>query len=235
MVEKTKIEIEKEIKETGEKTLFEVGIQDMNPEIVKLIGRLKFRTSYGQNVLSHSIEVAKLASIMASELGFNTSIAKRAGLLHDIGKSVDYEVEGTHAEIGAELAKKYGENQVVIDAIKSHHGNEKDPQSIIGVLIQAADTISASRPAARVEMLENYIKRLEKLEKIADSFAGVEKAYAIQAGREIRIMVEHEEVSDEEALLLAREIAKKIEEEVEYPGQIKVTVIRETRAVEYAK
>jgi ribonuclease Y len=234
VVEKVKQEVEENIKETGERTVLDLGLTGFHPELVKLIGKLKYRTSYGQNVLQHSIEVATLAGIMAGELGLDVATFKRAGLLHDIGKAVDQEVEGTHPQIGAELARRYKESPRVISAIADHHGD--DPQRTIeAVLVQAADAISGSRPGARRESLETYIKRLEKLESIAESFTGVKKSYAIQAGREIRIMVDYSEVSDAVASQLAKDIAKRIEEEVEYPGQIKVTVIREMRATEYAK
>ncbi|MGI6343754.1 MAG: ribonuclease Y [Bacillota bacterium] len=234
MVEKAQREISARIREAGEQAVIEVGIHGLNNELVRLLGRLSFRTSYGQNVLKHSIEVAHLASIMAAELGADVNIAKRAGLLHDIGKAIDHEVEGTHVSIGAEQAKRYREQAAVIHAIEAHHG-DIEPQSIEAVLVQAADALSASRPGARRESLENYIRRLEKLEQIADSFEGVEKSYAIQAGREIRIMVKPDQVDDLESARTAREVAKKIEAELDYPGQIKVTVIRETRAVDYAK
>ena len=234
MVEKAQKEVENRIREEGEQAVFETGVHGIHTEVVKLLGKLKFRTSYGQNVLKHSIEVSHLAKVMAAELGADVNIAKRAGLLHDIGKAVDHEMEGSHALIGADLAKKYKEMPEVIHAISAHH-NDIEPQTIEAVLVQAADTISAARPGARRETLEAYIKRLEKLEEIADSFKGVEKAFAIQAGREIRIMVKPEDVSDLEASQIAREIAKRIEEDLEYPGQIKVNVIRETRSVEYAK
>ena len=233
-VEKIRQDVEKAIREAGEQAIFEVGVQGLHPEEVKLLGRLKYRTSYGQNVLQHSKEVAFLAGIMASELGEDVQLAKRTGLLHDIGKAVDHEVEGNHAQIGADLVRKYNESPRVIHAVAAHH-NEETPRTVEAVLIAAADAISASRPGARRETLETYIKRLEKLENIADSFSGVEKAYAIQAGREIRIIVKPEQIDDAEAILLARDIAKRIENELEYPGQIKVNVIRETRAVEFAK
>jgi len=234
MVEKAQKEVLAEIAEAGEQATFETGVHGIHPELVKLLGRLKFRTSYGQNVLKHSIEVAQLAGLMADELGANKKIAKRAGLLHDIGKAGDYEKEGPHVAIGVEIAKKYKENPEVIHAIAAHHGDE-EPQTIEAVLVQAADAISAARPGARRETLEAYIKRLNKLEEIANSFEGVEKAYAIQAGREIRIMVKPEKVGDLGAVRLVRDITKKIENELEYPGQIKVVIIRETRVVEYAK
>lgn len=233
-VTKVKLEMANNIKEEGEHTIFELGLQRVHPEIVKLIGRLKYRTSYGQNALQHIKEVAFLMASMAGELGLDVTLAKRIGLLHDIGKAVTHEVEGPHARIGAELAKKYGEAPEVISAISSHH-EEEEAASICAVLLQAADAVSASRPGARRESLENYIKRLEKLEAIADSLKGVEKAYAIQAGREIRIIVQPDKISDLQAIGLSREIKKKIEEGLEYPGQIRITVIRETRAVEYAK
>ena len=222
------------IREVGEQAVFDLGISNMHPELIKTIGRLKYRTSYGQNILQHSNEVAWLAAHMAGELGVDTQIAKRAGLLHDIGKALSYEMEGTHALIGADLARKCNESPGVVHAIAAHH-NEEEPRTIIAVLVQAADAISSSRPGVRRESLENYIKRMQRLEAIADSFQGVAKAYAIQAGRELRIMVEPTEVNDNEAALLARDITKKIEQELEYPGQIRVTVCRETRAVEYAK
>ncbi len=234
IVSKVGKEIEASIIEAGEQATFDVGVHGIHPEIVKLIGRLKYRTSYAQNVLQHSREVSFLCGIMAAELGVNVKQAKRAGLLHDIGKAVDHEVEGPHAAIGADLAKKYGESRQVVHAIAAHH-EEVDPESILDVLVQAADTLSGARPGARQEMLESYVKRLEGLEKIAMSFRGVNKSYAIQAGREIRIMVEGKIVTDDQAFILCKDIARKIEKELAYPGQIKVTVIRETRAVEYAK
>lgn len=232
--EKVKQEIEEEFKEVGEEAVFELGLSGVHPEIVKLLGRLKFRTSYGQNVLQHSIEVAYIAGIMADELGLDSKLARRAGLLHDIGKAVDHEIQGSHDKIGSEIARKYRESEAVINAIEAHHGLAPFA-SIESILVQAADAISASRPGARRETLESYIRRLEQLEKIASSFKGVEKCYAMQAGREVRVIVKPDEISDEEAEIIARELAKKIESEMEYPGQIKVTVIRERRAVEYAK
>lgn len=234
MVEKAQREIEQKIQEEGEQAAFEVGTPNLHPELIKFLGRLKYRTSYGQNVLKHSLEVAYLAETMAAELGADFQLAKRAGLLHDIGKAVNHEVEGSHVTIGAELARKYQENSEVIHCILAHHGDQ-EPKTVEAVLVQAADAISAARPGARRETLETYLKRLEKLEKIAESFEGVEKSYAVQAGREIRIMVKPEQIGDLEAAQLAREIVKKIEEGLEYPGQIKVVVIRETRTIEYAK
>ena len=234
MVEKARREVEQTIKQEGERATFETGIHGLHPELVKLLGRQKYRTSYGQNVLNHSIEVAHIAGLLASELGVDVTLAKRAGLLHDLGKSVDHEMEGSHVQLGVELARKYKESPAVIHAIEAHHG-DVEPQTVIACLVQAADAISAARPGARRENVENYIRRLEKLEEITGSYPGVEKAYAIQAGREVRIMVKPEEVSEDNMILLARELAKKIESELEYPGQIKVNVIRETKAVEYAK
>ena len=234
MVEKARREVEQTIKQEGERATFETGIHGLHPELVKLLGRQKYRTSYGQNVLNHSIEVAHIAGLLASELGVDVTLAKRAGLLHDLGKSVDHEMEGSHVQLGVELARKYKESPAVIHAIEAHHG-DVEPQTVIACLVQAADAISAARPGARRENVENYIRRLEKLEEITGTYPGVEKAYAIQAGREVRIMVKPEEVSEDNMILLARELAKKIESELEYPGQIKVNVIRETKAVEYAK
>jgi ribonuclease Y len=234
MVEKVRKEIEASIHEAGEQATFDVGVHGINPELVKLIGRLKYRSSYAQNVLQHSLEVSFLCGIMAAEIGLNVKQAKRAGLLHDIGKAVDHEVEGPHAIIGADLAKKYGESNPVVHAIAAHH-EEIEPESALAVLVQAADALSGARPGARQEMLESYVKRLEDLERIALSFHGVNKSYAIQAGREIRIMVEGKVIDDDAAFVLCKDIARKIEKELTYPGQIKVTLIRETRAVEYAK
>jgi len=218
----------------GERATFETGIHGLHPELVKLLGRQKYRTSYGQNVLNHSIEVSHIAGLLASELGVDVTLAKRAGLLHDLGKSVDHEMEGSHVQLGVELARKYKESPAVVHAIEAHHG-DVEAQTVIACLVQAADAVSAARPGARRENVENYIRRLEKLEELTGTYPGVEKAYAIQAGREVRIMVKPEEVTEDNMILLARELAKKIESELEYPGQIKVNVIRETKAVEYAK
>ncbi len=234
MVEKAKEEVEATIKAEGERAVLETGVHGLPQDIVKLIGKLKYRTSYGQNVLNHSIEVSNLARIMAEELGLDPKIARRAGLLHDIGKALDHDMEGTHVEIGVDILKKYKENEIVINAVQAHHG-DVEPKSLEAVLVQAADAISASRPGARRETLETYIKRLEQLEKIADSFEGVEKSFAIQAGREVRLIVKPEKVSDDQMVIMAREVAKRVESEMEYPGQIKVNVVRETRAIEYAK
>lgn len=234
MVEKAKKEVDNVIREEGEQAAFETGIHGLHSELIKLLGRLKYRTSYGQNVLRHSIEVSHLAGIMASELDVNVRIAKRAGLLHDIGKAVDHEIEGPHVDIGVNLAKKYKESKDILHCIAAHHG-DIEPKTVEAVLVQAADAISAARPGARRETLEAYIKRLEKLESIANSSDGIEKSYAIQAGRELRIMVKPDSLSDDEIVLTARDIVKKIEDELDYPGQIKVNVIRETRAIEYAK
>ncbi len=233
-VEKVTKEVEETIREAGEQALFDLGIHGVHAELVKLIGKLKYRTSYGQNIYAHSLEVAFLCGMIASELGLNAKVAKRAGLLHDIGKAVDHEVEGPHALIGADLARKYGESARIVHAIGAHHEDES-PKDILPILVQAADALSGARPGARREMLANYLKRLEDLEAIAKSFAGVEKSYAIQAGREIRIIVDYQKIGDDAATLLARDIAKKIETDLSYPGQIRVTVIRETRAVEYAR
>lgn len=234
MVEKARKEVDRTIREEGERACYETGVHNLNPELVKILGRQKYRTSYGQNVLNHSIEVAHIAGLMAAELGVDVAMAKRAGLLHDLGKSIDHEVEGSHVQLGADLARKYKENPVIVNAIEAHHG-DVEPKTVIAVLVQAADAISAARPGARRENVENYIRRLQKLEELTGSYPGVEKAYAIQAGREVRIMVKPEVVTEDNMILLARDVAKKIESELEYPGQIKVNVIRETKAVEYAK
>lgn len=234
MVEKARKEVEVLIREEGEAATFETGVHGIHPEIIRLLGKMKFRTSYGQNVLRHSIEVSNLSGLIAGELGLDIRLAKRAGLLHDIGKSVDYEIEGSHIEIGANLCRKYGESQIVINAVEAHHG-DIEPESLIAVIVQAADTISAARPGARRETLETYIKRLQNLEEIANSFKGVDKSFAIQAGRELRIMVIPDEIDDANLLHLARDVTKRIENDLEYPGQIKVNIIRETRAIEYAK
>jgi len=234
MVEKAKRDVDEAVKEAGEQAVFETGQHGLHPEIVRLLGRMKYRTSYGQNVLKHSIEVSHLAGLMAAEVGGDVQIAKRAGLLHDLGKAVDHEQEGTHVSLGAELARKYREHPDVIHAILAHH-NDVDPTTVEAVLVQAADAISAARPGARRESLENYIKRLTKLEEIANSFQGVEKTYAIQSGREVRILVKPDDVNDDGTRILAKEVAKRIEKEMEFPGQIRVNVIRETRSVEYAK
>ena len=234
MVEKAKREVDAVIKSEGERAIFETNVHGLHPELVKLLGRMRYRTSYGQNVLNHSIEVSHIAGLLAAEIGANVAEAKRAGLLHDLGKSVDHEVEGSHVQIGVELARKYHESENIIHAIQAHH-NDVEPRTIVACLVQAADAISAARPGARRENLENYIKRLEMLEEITSSFPGVEKSFAIQAGREVRIMVKPEVISEDQMVLLARDIAKKIEDELEYPGQIKVHLLRETKAIEYAK
>ena len=234
LVEKARKEVDRVIKQEGERATFETGINNLHPELIKLLGRQKYRTSYGQNVLNHSIEVAHIAGLLASELGVDVALAKRAGLLHDLGKSVDHEMEGSHVQLGVELARKYNESPDVIHAIEAHH-NDVEPRTVIACLVQAADAISAARPGARRENVENYIRRLEKLEELTGTYPGVEKSYAIQAGREVRIMVKPEDVSEDNMIILARELTKKIESELEYPGQIKVNVIRETKVVEYAK
>lgn len=233
-IEKAKVEVANTVKEEGERALYETGVINLNPDLIQLLGKLRYRTSYGQNVLNHSIEVAHIAGLLASELGLDVTLAKRAGLLHDIGKSVDHEAEGTHVELGVEILKKYKESDKVINAVAAHHG-DCEPTTMEAVLIQAADAVSASRPGARRETVDAYIKRLQKLEEICDGYKGVDKSYAIQAGREIRIIVKPEQIDDSEAIIMARNIAKQIEDEMSYPGQIKVNVIRETRAVELAK
>ena len=234
MVEKARKEVDRVIREEGEHACYETGVHNLNPELVKILGRQKYRTSYGQNVLNHSIEVSHIAGLMAAELGVDVAMAKRAGLLHDLGKSIDHEVEGSHVQLGADLARKYKENPVIVNAIEAHHG-DVEPKTVIAVLVQAADAVSAARPGARRENVENYIRRLQKLEELTGSYPGVDKAYAIQAGREVRIMVKPEVVTEDNMIIMARDIAKQIEAELEYPGQIKVNVIRETKAVEYAK
>lgn len=234
IVKKVKVEVDNIIRETGERTSFDVGVHDLHPELINLLGRLKFRTSFSQNVLQHSIEVAHLTALIATELGMNVKEAKRAGLLHDIGKALDHKVEGTHAAIGATYAKRFGENDRIVQAIATHHDDGRT-NTLLGVLVQTADTLSAARPGARRDMLETYVKRLDELEKIANSYDGVDKSYAIQAGREIRILVESDKISDNDATVLCKDIAKRIEDELTYPGQIKVTVIRETRVSNFAK
>ncbi|HWQ51432.1 MAG TPA: ribonuclease Y, partial [Terriglobales bacterium] len=233
-VERARRDVEATIKQEGERATFETGVYGLHPELVRLLGKMRYRTSYGQNVLLHSIEVANIAGIMAAELGIDVAMAKRAGLLHDLGKALDHEIEGSHVQIGADVARKYKESPIVINAIESHHG-DVEPTSIIACLVQAADAVSAARPGARRENLEAYIKRLQKLEEISNSFSGVERSFAIQAGREIRIMVQPEQISDDDMPILAREIVKKIEDELEYPGQIKVNLVRESRAIDFAK
>ena len=234
MVEKSRREVEQKIRAAGEQAVLETNVHGLHHELVKLLGRLRYRTSYGQNVLNHSIEVSFLAGIMAAELGVDEALAKRAGLLHDIGKALNHEIEGSHVEIGVDVCRKYKESPEVLHAIEAHHG-DVEPKTVVACLVQAADAVSAARPAARRENLENYIKRLEKLEEIACSFEGVEKSFAIQAGREIRIMVKPEVINDEKMVLVARDIVQKIENELDYPGQIKVSVIRESRAIDFAK
>ena len=234
MVEKARKEVENQIREEGENAALEVGVHGIHPELIRLLGRMRFRTSYGQNALRHSIEVAQLSGLLAAEVGVDVRMAKRAGLLHDIGKSIDHEVEGTHVQIGVDLCKKYKESATVINAVESHHG-DVEPTSLIACLVQAADAISAARPGARRETLETYTNRLKQLEDITNSFKGVEKSFAIQAGREVRVMVVPDQVGDADMVLLARDIAKQIEAELEYPGQIKVSIIRESRAIDYAK
>ena len=234
MVEKAKKEVETIIKEEGETAALEIGVHGIHPELIRLLGKLKYRSSFGQNVLKHSIEVAQISGLLAAELGLDTRVAKRAGLLHDIGKAVDHDMEGTHVQLGVMLCKKYKESATVINAVEAHHG-DVEPQSLIACIVQAADAISASRPGARREALETYTNRLKQLEDISDSFEGVEKSFAIQAGREIRVMVVPEKITDSDMVLLARDISKQIESELEYPGQIKVNVIRESRVTDYAK
>ena len=234
MVEKAQREVETMIKEEGEAAVLEVGVHGIHPELVRLLGKMKFRTSYGQNALKHSIEVAHLSGLLAAELGLDVRLAKRAGLLHDIGKAVDHEMEGSHIQLGAELCRKYKESATVINAVESHHG-DVEPPSLIACIVQAADTISAARPGARRETLETYTSRLKQLEDISNNFKGVDKSFAIQAGREVRVMVVPEQISDADMVLLARDISKQIEAELEYPGQIKVNVIRESRVTDYAK
>jgi ribonuclease Y len=234
MVEKAQREVDMVIREEGESALLEVGVHGIHPELVRLLGRMRFRTSYGQNALKHSIEVAHLSGLLAAEIGADVRIAKRAGLLHDIGKSVDHEVEGSHIQIGVDLCRKYKESGVVINAVESHHG-DVEPQTLVACIVQAADAISAARPGARRETIETYTNRLKQLEEITNSFKGVEKSFAIQAGREVRIMVVPEQINDDAMVLLAREVSKRIENELEYPGQIKVNVIRESRVTDYAK
>ncbi len=234
MFKKAEQLVDQQVFEAGEQAMFDTGVHNLHHDLVRTLGRLRYRTSYGQNVLNHSLEVAYLSGVMAAELGLDPALAKRAGLLHDLGKAIDHETEGPHAVIGADLARRLGENKEVVHCIEAHHG-DVEPQTVEAVLVQAADAISAARPGARRETLESYIKRLEKLESLAESHKGVEKSYAMQAGREIRVMVKPDEVSDSDSTLMARDIAKQIEEELQYPGQIKVMVIRESRAVEYAK
>ena len=233
-VDKCRRELEIQMKREGEKAVMDLGIHSLHPDLVKLIGRLKYRTSYGQNVLSHSLEVAWLAGLMAGELGVNVQLARRAGLLHDIGKALDHEIEGSHVQIGVDICKKYRENPQIIHAIEAHHG-DVEPKTVLAFIIMAADAISAARPGARRENMESYIKRLETLEALCNGFEGVESSYAVQAGREVRILVQPDKVGDDQVILLARQVAKKIEDELDYPGQIKVSVIRESRATEYAK